>query len=154
MLKSLDFQNLNPDLQVPKENHGQRKKDRDQVQRLIPDPYHLIAMKSHKNYEEVHQELVQDLIQDLIQGLIQDLVQDLVQNLIQDLIQDLINLDLPVVVEKKIHANQILHPIPHQDLGHLTLKEYLDLVHQILKFLAKISNMTLMQNSGHYIFKI
>ena len=150
MLKSLDFQNRNPDLQVPKENHGQRKKDRDQVQHLIPDPYHLIAMKSHKNYEDVHQELVQDLIQDLIQ----DLVQDLVQNLIQDLIQDLINLDLPVVVEKKIHANQILHPSPHQDLGHLTLKENLDLIHQILKFLAKISNMTLMQNSGHYIFKI
>ena len=135
MLKSLNCQNRNPDHQFSKENHGQRKKDHDQVQvqHLIPDPYHLITMKSHKNYEGAHQDLVQDLIQDLV--------------------QDLINLDL-LVVEEKIHANQILHPSPHQDLGHLTLKENLDLIHQILKFLVKILNMTLMQSSGHYIFKI
>ena len=126
---SLICQNRNPDHQFTKENHGQRKKDHDQVQHLIPDPYHLIAVKSHKNYEGVHQDLIQDLVQDLI------------------------NLDL-LVVEKKIHANQILHPSPHQDLGHLTLKENLDLIHQILKFLVKILNMTLMQSSDHYIFKI
>ena len=51
---SLNCQDQNPDLaknhQVSKENHGPRKKDCDQVQvqDLIPDPDHLITMKSYK----------------------------------------------------------------------------------------------------------